>query len=433
MNILDIIEKKKNNQVLSEQEIIYFVNNYTKTKEIKDYQMSALLMAILINGMNDEETYWLTKAMLNSGGKLDLSSVKGIIIDKHSTGGVGDKVSLILAPIIASLGVKVAKISGRGLGHTGGTIDKLESIEVETKLTKKQYIDLLNKCNMFIMRQSKDIVPADKKIYALRDVSGTVNSLPLIAASIMSKKLAVGAKYIFLDVKVGDGAFCKTVAEAEKLSKIMILIAKKFKKIAIVHITNMNQPLGRAIGNGIEVKAAIDFLSDRPESNDIKDLIYDFCSDILLVTKKVSSKQQAYKKIDEIIKNGEALELFCKWAVAQGGNLKVIKSGSYFFPKYSHSIKACGNGYLEYISTKEIGLISVLLGSGRLKKDDDVCFHSGIYLDKKTNEYVKKNEVIATLYSSKPINNQIIKKFNDNYRINKNKIKLNPIIQKIVK
>ena len=272
MDILSIIQKKRDKLNLNENEINFFINAYTKTKEITDYQAAALLMAIYINGLNDAETYYLTKAMLNSGKTIDFEGIDDIIIDKHSTGGVGDKVSLILLPICVACGIKVAKISGKGLGHTGGTIDKLESIGVDTNLQGNEYLEILKKTGMFIMGQTKDLVPADKLLYDLRNATNTVNSLPLIAASIVSKKIALKTDYIFLDVKVGDGAFCSNYKQAMQLSKIMMNLFKKFKRNALIHITNMDQPLGKAIGGGMKVAKVVSDLFGSKTQDFAKDI-----------------------------------------------------------------------------------------------------------------------------------------------------------------
>jgi pyrimidine-nucleoside phosphorylase len=310
MDILNIIEKKRLSQTLNEAEILFFINEYTKNKTIPDYQAAAFLMACAINGLNSDETFYLTNAMLHSGNMVNLKSVPGIKIDKHSTGGVGDKVSFILTPICVALGLKVAKLSGKGLGHTGGTIDKLESIGVNCNLRSSQALKLLDKVGAYIMAQTSDIVPADKMLYNLRNATSTVQSLPLIAASIVSKKLALCTDYVFLDVKVGDGGFCPTLACAKELAHIMLNMFKRFKRKAIIHITNMQQPLGRAIGNAIEIKASIDFLNNKPENQEIKDLIYDFATDILLTVKKAKTRKEALGKVNEVITNGTALKCF---------------------------------------------------------------------------------------------------------------------------
>ncbi|MDE6477377.1 MAG: thymidine phosphorylase [Mycoplasmoidaceae bacterium] len=309
MNFLDIIEAKRTKKELNQEQIQFFIDFYVNNK-IPDYQSAAFLMAINLNDLNLEETYYLTKSMLYSGNTVDLSTVKGIKIDKHSTGGVGDKVSVIIGPICAAFGLKVAKMSGKGLGHTGGTIDKLNSIGVNTDLSLNQCRQLLNKNGIFITAQTEDIVPADKKIYDLRNATSTVDSIPLIASSIASKKIAMGTDYVFIDVKVGDGGYCETIEKATKLSKILVYLLKKFNRKCIVHITNMNQPLGRAIGNMIEIKSSIEFLHGNYESDDIKELIYEFVSDILVFTKICKNKQVALKEVDSVIKSGKALDKF---------------------------------------------------------------------------------------------------------------------------
>jgi pyrimidine-nucleoside phosphorylase len=310
MDILSIIEKKRTKQELSKAEIFFFIDQLVTKKTINDYQASALIMAININGMSENETFYLTDAMLKSGETIDFKGIPGIIIDKHSTGGVGDKISLILSPICVALGIKIAKISGRGLGHTGGTIDKLDSISVNCDLSQNQYMKLLKHDSMFIMSQTDQLTPADKIIYALRNATSTVNSIPLITSSIVCKKMALKTDFVFLDVKVGDGGFCKTLDDALKLSHALLSTFKKYQRPTIIHITNMTQPLGRAIGNAIEVKAAIDFLKGFPESNEVKKLIYDFVADILLTVGKVKKRSDAIHQIDDVVKNGTALQIF---------------------------------------------------------------------------------------------------------------------------
>ena len=416
MTILDIIEKKKNNETLSQKEIEYFVNGYTNNK-IPDYQMSSLLMAIVINGMNLEETTNLTKAMINSGKTIDLSSVKGIKVDKHSTGGVGDKVSLVLGPIVASCGVIFAKMSGRGLGHTGGTIDKLESIPgFNCFYNEKDFKNLIKKSNMAIIGQTDDIVPADKKIYLLRDVSGTVNSMPLISSSIMSKKLATGADAILLDVKCGSGAFMKNEKDAEELAKWMISIGKKMKKDIRVEITNMEQPLGKMIGNKNEVIEAIESLKGNWDNN-FKKLIYSSGSTLLNQAKIANNEKDAYKMIDNSIKSGKALNKFFEFVKNQGGDVKAIQKTNWWKPKYKLDIKANKDGYLYLKNSVILGLTAVKLGAGRQTKEDIIDNEAGIELKKVTNDEVKKNEVIMTLYSSKKIDSSISKYVKDSYEI----------------
>lgn len=420
MDILSIIEHKRDKKILSQDEIEYFINEYTINHTITDYQAAALLMAIYLNGLNDKETYYLTNAMINSGTTMNLSNVKGIKIDKHSTGGVGDKVSLILTPICVALGIKVAKISGSGLGHTGGTLDKLESINVHTNISKDKALELLKKQGMFIMSQTEDICIADKYLYALRNSTATVSCLPLIAASVLCKKLVLKTDVVFIDLKVGSGAFCKTINEAKKLAKIMKNLFKQFKRKGVIHITNMTQPLGTCIGNAIEAKAAIDFLDGKFENQAIKNLIYQFAIDICLSTKIVKNKQEAIKKIDKVINDKIALNIFKSWAVSQGSNMKLLNS-NFFHPKYRLNIKSLKKGYIKYISTKEIGMISFFLGAGRLKKEDSIDYQAGIKLNKTINDYVKKGDILATLYSSKPIDKSLVKRFNDNVVFSNNK------------
>ena len=313
MNIIDVITKKAEGQELSEKEIFYFVNEYTKSNpSITDYQAASLLMAIKLKGMTIKETYYLTKAIIETGETFDLSSVKGIKIDKHSTGGVGDKVSLILAPICVALGLKVAKLSSIGLGHTGGTIDKLASIGVNTVMTNKQALKNLDEVGMFIMAQTPSICPADKVLCSIRNATATVEALPLICASVLSKKIALKTDYIFIDLKYGSGAFMRDAKHALECGKLMMQVLKMFKRKGLIHITCMEQPLGRYIGNTIEVKFAMDFLKGKSSNPFVKELIYEFVIDILLSTKKAKTRAEANKKIDEVIHNGKAFECFKK-------------------------------------------------------------------------------------------------------------------------
>ncbi len=431
MNIINIIEKKKFGQELSEMEIKYAVDGYT-SNDIPDYQMSALLMAIRLNGMSDEETYFLTKTMLESGKQIDLRTPGQFIIDKHSSGGVGDKVSLILSPIVAALGINIAKLSGRGLGYTGGTIDKLESVGVDFE-HEYNMLEQIKQHKILLMGQTKDIAPADKKIYALRDVTATVDSLPLMAGSIMSKKLALGTNCIFLDVKVGSGAFCSDYQTGEKFAKIMINIAKHFDRKVMIHLTNMNQPLGQAVGNRIEIKETISFLKGEAIHADLKNIIYEFVADILMYLKMAQDKKIAYQKIDEVIANGKAFDIFLDWVCSEGANKKQLVADTYWNPKHQSTILATADGYVSYSSTKEIGLISVDLGAGRKQKSDKIDFNAGIYLNHKTNDKVKKGDVISTLYSDKPIAEATLKRFQANIQISNKPIKLNSAILGIVK
>ncbi len=432
MNFLDIIEAKRTKQTLTQEQIEYFIDGYINNK-VPDYQAAAFIMAVNINGMSLEETYFLTKSMLHSGNTFNLSKIKGIKIDKHSTGGVGDKVSLIIGPICAAFGLKVAKMSGKGLGHTGGTIDKLNSIGVDTNLSVDKCKELLNKNGLFIASQTSDIVPADKKIYDLRNATSTVDSLPLIASSIASKKAAIGTDYVFIDVKVGDGGYCETIDKATKLAKVLVYLLKKFNRKCIIHITNMNQPLGRAIGNAIEVKTSIEFLQNNPESNDIKELIYEFVSDILVSTKKAKNKKIALQMVDEVINSKKALDKFYQWIGSQGSNVKEISKNNFFKPKFKCEVKAKQSGFIKYKSTREVGMISFLLGAGRETKESAIDFQAGIYLNKIINEKVKAGETIATLYSSKKIDKSLVERFNNNVVYSSKKFQKTPNIVKIIK
>ncbi|CAX37469.1 thymidine phosphorylase [Metamycoplasma hominis] len=409
MRIIDIINKKVENQTLTKEEIDFFIKEYV-AENVPDYQAAALLMAIRLNGLSDAETAQLTDAMMHSGEVLDWSYLNKVIVDKHSTGGVGDKVSIALCPILAALGLTVAKMSGRGLGHTGGTLDKLESIDgYNFSVTDQQFRDLVEKHGIAIVGQNQKLVPADKKIYALRDVTGTVQSIPLIASSIMSKKLATGSNCILLDVKCGNGAFMKDINEAKKLGKLMIEIGKKLNRKIAVEITNMQQPLGKTIGNKIEVLEAIDTLNGHGPK-DFTEIIYSSGSTLLVLAQKAKDEVEARKMIDEVINNKKAYNKFLEWISAQGGNIKVFeKDSKWFNPQYKQEIIASQSGYLKIKSAIDFGLVAMKLGAGRSKKEDSIDYEAGIYLNKSSNEYVNKGDVLFTLYSSKPINPELQK------------------------
>lgn len=409
MRIIDIINKKVENQTLTKEEIDFFIKEYV-AENVPDYQAAALLMAIRLNGLSDAETVQLTDAMMHSGEVLDWSYLNKVIVDKHSTGGVGDKVSIALCPILAALGLTVAKMSGRGLGHTGGTLDKLESIDgYNFSVTDQQFRDLVEKHGIAIVGQNQKLVPADKKIYALRDVTGTVQSIPLIASSIMSKKLATGSNCILLDVKCGNGAFMKDINEAKKLGKLMIEIGKKLNRKIAVEITNMQQPLGKTIGNKIEVLEAIDTLNGHGPK-DFTEIIYSSGSTLLVLAQKAKDEVEARKMIDEVINNKKAYNKFLEWISAQGGNIKVFeKDSKWFNPQYKQEIIASQSGYLKIKSAIDFGLVAMKLGAGRSKKEDSIDYEAGIYLNKSSNEYVNKGDVLFTLYSSKPINPELQK------------------------
>ncbi len=431
MTILDIIENKKNKQELSKEEINFFVKNYTLGL-IPDYQISSLLMAIVLNGMTLKEATFLTESMMNTGKIIDLSEIQGIKVDKHSTGGVGDKVSLVLGPIVASIGAVFAKMSGRGLGHTGGTIDKLESIPgFSCYIKEAQFKKLLKKSNIAIIGQTDDLVPADKKLYALRDVTGTVNSMPLIASSIMSKKLATGSNAILLDVKCGSGAFMKNEKDATELAKWMISIGKKLKKDVRAEITNMDQPLGRMIGNKNEILEAMESLKGNGEKR-FMELIYSSSAEILILAKIAKNKREAIKLIDDAIKSYKAYDKFIEMIKNQGGNTKIICQSKWWNPKYKLIIKANKEGYLKLTNSIILGIVAMKLGAGRITKEDIIDNEAGIELVKVSNEYVKKNDIIMILYSSKKIDPSLAKEVWKSITINKNS-KNDPIILKELK
>ncbi len=400
MLMVDIIRKKRDGQRLSKEEIDFFINGYVKG-EIPDYQVSALMMAIFFNGMDDEETADLTKAMLYSGEKLDLSAIKGFKVDKHSTGGVGDKTSLVLTPMVASLGVPVAKMSGRGLGHTGGTIDKLESFKgFSTSITNDQFIHNVNTIGISIMGQTKDLAPADKLLYALRDVTATVDNMSLIASSIMSKKLAAGADGIVLDVKSGSGAFMKTDEDAFELAKKMVDIGKRAGVRTMAVISDMDQPLGRAVGNSMEVKEAIKTLSGEGP-DDLRELCLTLGSYMVYFAGKAGSTDEARALLKEQLSNGKALDKFADFIEAQGGSRDEVYNTENL-PKASKSriLTADKDCYVSSIMSEDVGVASLLLGGGRRSKEDVIDLSVGIYLHKKVGEKCHKGEKIATLYGN---------------------------------
>ncbi|MGL5521862.1 MAG: thymidine phosphorylase [Metamycoplasmataceae bacterium] len=414
MNILEIINKKRESKVLTEEEIKFVVKNFTN-KIIKDYQMSSFLMAITINGMNIDEISFLTKAMIESGKIIDLSSLNGIKLDKHSTGGIGDKTSLVLGPIIASLGGIVAKLSGRGLGHTGGTLDKLESIPgFKISLSDEEFIKILKINNISIISQSELIVPADKEMYALRDVTGTVNSIPLIASSIMSKKLATGSDCILLDIKCGSGAFMKNIDDARELAKVMILIGKKFNKDVKVEITDMQEPLGIMIGNKNEIIEVINFLDNKFQEPKFKELIYSSTATMLKQAKIINDTKEAKKLVDDVIENKKALNKFFDFVKLQGGDLDKLKNPNFWNPKFQHKIVAKEDGYFDILDAASFGNICLKLGGGRLTKEDLIDFEAGIEMHFKQGNPVKKDDVLFTLSSSKMITKEII---DESYKI----------------
>lgn len=396
----DIIDRKKNGEELTKSEIEYFVGGFTRG-EIPDYQASALLMAIWFCGMNDRELADLTLSMAHSGDMINLDAVDGFTVDKHSTGGVGDKTTLIVAPAVAACGGKVAKMSGRGLGFTGGTIDKLESIPgFNTSVGEKEFIDNVNKIGLCIAGQTGEIAPADKKIYALRDVTATVDSIPLIASSIMSKKLAAGSKGIVLDVKCGSGAFMKTYEDAKLLAEKMTAIGQRAGRKTVALITNMDIPLGRAVGNALEVKEAVKILK-----NEQKDELYEVSVALAAHMLSLVNSKDIYeceKMVRLAIENGSALEKLKEAVGAQGGDISYIDDTSKFIDaSVCIEYKAEKGGYINKIDAQKIGRASVLLGAGREKKDDVIDFGAGIYLCKKTGDEVRKGDTVARLYTNK--------------------------------
>lgn len=400
MRMYDLIVKKKTGKALEKREIDFLVNGFTKG-EIPDYQMAAFLMAVCLRGMNKEETIALTMAMAHSGDMLDLSAIEGIKVDKHSTGGVGDKTSLVLSPMVASLGIPVAKMSGRGLGHTGGTIDKLESFPgFSTSIPAKQFIDNVNHVKMAIVGQTANLAPADKKIYALRDVTATVDNISLIASSIMSKKIASGADVIVLDVKTGSGAFMKTLEDSIALAGAMVEIGNGVGRETYAVITDMNQPLGRAVGNSIEVAEAIETLKGNgPE--DLLEVSLTLGSYMLLGAKAASCVEEARSLLKETIAGGSALKKLAEFVRAQGGDDSAVYNTE-LFPKASitEEVTADKAGYVTQIITDEIGLASLDLGGGRETKDSVIDLSVGIYIHKKLGDKVEAGEPLGTLYGN---------------------------------
>lgn len=400
MRMYDLIIKKRNGGKLTKEEIQYFVDGFT-SGEIPDYQVSALLMAIYFRKMSYEETLNLTMAMAHSGDILDLSEIDGIKADKHSTGGVGDKTSLVLAPMVASLGVKMAKMSGRGLGHTGGTIDKLESFKgFSTTLSKRQFIDNVNKTGIAITGQTGNLAPADKKLYALRDVTATVDNISLIASSIMSKKIAAGADVIVLDVKTGSGAFMKTEAEAFQLAEEMVRIGKGAGRNTTAVVTEMDQPLGYAVGNAIEVAEAIDTLKGQGPK-DLYELCIALGSRILVSAGKAECDIEARKMLGDVIESGAALDKFKEFIGAQGGNPQEVDNfRENIKVKFNIEVLSPFSGYVSRIHSDEIGNAAMILGGGRQTKDSVIDLSVGVLIHKKTGDYVNEGEMLATLYAN---------------------------------
>lgn len=400
MRMYDIIKKKRDNEELTKEEINFFVTGFTNGS-IPDYQASALCMAIYFNGMTIEETTALTLAVRDSGDKLNFSNINGLRVDKHSTGGVGDKTSLIVAPLVASCGIKIAKMSGRGLGHTGGTIDKLESIPgFKTDLSTEEFEKIVNETGIAIVGQSAELAPADKKLYALRDVTATVDSMPLIASSIMGKKLAADDDCIVLDVKTGSGSFMKTIEQSKELARIMVDIGKNAGKRTLALITDMDIPLGNAIGNALEVKEAIEVLNGRGPA-DLTEVCLCLATNMLYLAEK-GNMQECEQMAKQAITSGRALATFVEMVKAQGGNYEYILNPNLFkTADYSYDVKAPKSGYIYSVDTEGYGIASLILGAGRNVKEDLIDFSAGIILRAKTGDFVNEGDVIATLYSEK--------------------------------
>lgn len=433
MRLYDIIQKKRNGEKLSEQEIEFVIKGYVNG-DIPEYQISALLMAIYFRGMDDKETAALTKAMMYSGDVVDLSEFGSFTVDKHSTGGVGDKTSLVIAPIMAALGCKMAKMSGRGLGHTGGTVDKLESIPgFDVSLDAQSFFEQVRNVGVAVIGSTKNIAPADKKLYALRDVTATVDSVPLIASSIMSKKLAAGAHNIVLDVKIGSGAFMKTEEEGRNLAEKMVEIGKNFGRNVAAVITNMDRPLGFAIGNSIEVLEAASVLKGE-KVDDLSEVCETLASTLASLCFGWS-KEESRNRVEDVIKNGKALEMFKKWISAQGGDISFIENPDIMRnADYKYEIKSEKTGYISHMDAETIGKSASVLGAGREKTDDIIDYSAGIILKYKTGDFVEKGKTVAVLMTSKEEKLQTAKEmFESAVAYSDEKPKEMPLIYGIVK
>ena len=423
MRMVDVIAKKRDGKELTKEEIEFFIKGYTDG-EIPDYQASSFAMSTYFQDMTDNERAYLTMAMVESGDQIDLSEIEGIKVDKHSTGGVGDTTTLVLAPLVAALDIPVAKMSGRGLGHTGGTIDKLEAVEgFHVEISEQEFIDLVNRDKVAVIGQTGNLTPADKKLYGLRDVTGTVNSIPLIASSIMSKKIAAGADAIVLDVKTGAGAFMKTLEDSELLAHAMVKIGNNVGRNTMAIISDMSQPLGRAIGNGLEVKEAIETLrGEGPE--DLTELVLTLGSQMVVLAKKAENLDEAREKLQEVIQNGKALEKFKVFLENQGGDGSVVDDVSKL-PQAQHTfeVKAKKSGYVSNIVADEIGVASMLLGAGRATKDDIIDLAVGLVLNKKVGDKVEEGESLVTIYANQEDIKDVEEKILNNIDISDEQVK----------
>lgn len=432
MRMVDIIEKKRDGQELSTEEIEFFVEGYTKG-EIPDYQASAFMMAIYFQNMTEREYTDLTMAMVNSGDQIDLFPIHGVKVDKHSTGGVGDKTTICLAAMVAACGVPVAKMSGRGLGHTGGTIDKLESIEgFHVELSKEQFINQVNEIKLSIVGQSGNLTPADKKMYALRDVTATVPSIPLIASSVMSKKIAAGADAIVLDVKTGNGAFMKTVEESKKLAEAMVRIGNRVGRKTIAIISDMDEPLGYAIGNALEVKEAIGLLKGKGPA-DLLELCYTLGSYMVYLGDKAESPEAARIMLKDAVESGKALNVFKEFVKAQGGNPQVVDDET-LLPQAAFQIEVLAKsaGYVEKIDAEAIGICAMQLGAGRATKESDIDLAVGIVLHKKVGDKVREGESLCTVHANKENIDDIIEKIHRHIHLSNQKVEKTILIKGII-
>jgi len=428
--MVDIIEKKRDGGVLTEAEIAFVISGYVKGT-IPDYQVSAWLMAVYFQGMTDEEAAFLTKSMLHSGDVIDLSKIQGIKVDKHSTGGVGDKTTLILGPLVAACGAKLAKLSGRGLGHTGGTLDKLESIPgCRIDLSEAQFLRQVNEIGIAVAGQTAEIVPADKLLYALRDVTGSVPSIPLIASSIMSKKLASGADVICLDVKIGEGAFMKTIEDARRLSKLMVTIGASFGKKVVAFLTDMDQPLGLAVGNRLEVREAIETLSGHgPE--DLETLCLEIGAAMIREAGLATADDEARSLVKEHLRNGKALAKFQEFIQAQGG--KIDDLSRFVQAKEIVDFRSDVDGYVQRINALDIGLASMRLGGGRETKEDVIDPNVGIVLARKVGDSVRKGQILARIYADQPVTEEIFLSLQAAFVIVSDPVEKPAIIREIIR
>jgi pyrimidine-nucleoside phosphorylase len=420
--MVDLIEKKRDGQELTAEEIKFIINGYTDGT-IPDYQVSALTMAIFFQGMTEKERADLTMAMVESGDQIDLSKIEGIKVDKHSTGGVGDTTTLVLGPLVAALDVPVAKMSGRGLGHTGGTIDKLEAVKgFHVEIENEEFIDLVNRNKIAVIGQSGNLTPADKKLYALRDVTATVNSIPLIASSIMSKKIAAGADAIVLDVKTGAGAFMKTIDDSRELAKAMVGIGNNVGRRTMAVISDMSQPLGFAIGNALEVKEAIDTLKgEGPE--DLTELCLTLGSHMVYLAEKASSLAEARTMLEKVIKDGSALEKLKIFLSSQGGDAQVVDDPSKMpQAQFTFELEAKEDGFVSEIVADEVGTAAMILGAGRATKESVIDLAVGLVLRKKIGDQVKKGESLVTIYSNFEDVNEVKEKLYENIIVSSEKV-----------